>query len=252
MAISPGNSIAPLPSPRKLRRRWLQYSVRSLLLLMLAVSLAMAFWVAPARRQRAAVIALQRQPNTEIRYDFQCREPRFQTPHNLPQWLVDCCDVNLFANVEFVRLEFHFDNELSQLATMTHVKTLFCHEVADADVDYIVELKELKELHIMGGDERLSGVKFTDIGLAKVSQLENLESLHLLGTDISDAGLVHLKKLNHLQTLDLGGTGITDAGLIQLRDMTNLKHLSLGSVPTTPRGRAALRAALPNCSISTW
>lgn len=67
---------------------------------------------------------------------------------------------------------------------------------------------------------------------------------------LTDADLVHLAALPHLQSLSLRGTGITDAGLEHLRGLSQLRRLSLDAGGVTEQGVAALRQALPNCTIT--
>ncbi len=69
-------------------------------------------------------------------------------------------------------------------------------------------------------------------------------------SSLTDADLVHLAALPHLQSLSLRGTGITAAGLEHLRGLSQLRRLSLDAGGVTEQGVAALRQALPNCTIT--
>ena len=73
----------------------------------------------------------------------------------------------------------------------------------------------------------LADSKPTDAGLAPLSKLKNLATLHLERSSVTDAGLAHLAPIPNLEYLNLYGTGITDAGLKSLKGLKNLQHLYL-------------------------
>jgi hypothetical protein len=66
---------------------------------------------------------------------------------------------------------------------------------------------------------------------------------------ITDAGLTHLRDLKRLQTLHLRDTMITDAGLTHLKGLSNLKELNLYGTSVSDEGVKKLQQALPNCEI---
>jgi hypothetical protein len=95
-------------------------------------------------------------------------------------------------------------------------------DVAEADLEPLQELKELRRLYLGYGTHT------TDVGLAHVGHLRKLEVLMLPETSITDDGLSHLESLRHLQKLGLlNCKGVTDAGLIHLRGLTSLREVSL-------------------------
>ena len=89
------------PQPR---RRWFQYSLRTLLLFMLLVSIGMS-WVAVriqrARRQREAVEAIQKLGGL-VRYDYQVQQSGNPLPGAGPPgpaWLRNLLGEDIFARV---------------------------------------------------------------------------------------------------------------------------------------------------------
>ncbi|HET6248338.1 MAG TPA: ankyrin repeat domain-containing protein [Tepidisphaeraceae bacterium] len=88
----------------------------------------------------------------------------------------------------------------------------------------------------------------TDAGLARISQMPNLESLVLRRSLVTDKGLAELKRLTKLEDLFLEQTQITDAGLEQLSGMTQLKWLWLSETQITDAGLAHL-AGLKNLEM---
>jgi RNA polymerase sigma factor (sigma-70 family) len=124
----------------------------------------------------------------------------------------------------------------------------------------------LKDITVMSA--RAPGFKqFSDAGMAHLKGFPKLETLCVIGNDVTDAGLVHLKGMVHLERLTLGSDritdkglahlkalatgklqqlalhcdGVTDAGLEHLKDMTNLKSLSLSSTTVTDDGLRKLQ-----------
>jgi Leucine-rich repeat (LRR) protein len=69
--------------------------------------------------------------------------------------------------------------------------------------------------------------------------------LDLQNTRVTDVGLAHLRGLVNLQSLDLGNTRITDKGLQMLRGLTNLRRLGLSNTKTTNQGMQDLQRAVP-------
>jgi hypothetical protein len=57
-------------SPARPRRRWFRYSLRTLLLAVTLVAVALAYWVNGAERQRRAVAAIEAAGGT-VRYDYE-------------------------------------------------------------------------------------------------------------------------------------------------------------------------------------
>jgi WD40 repeat protein/anti-sigma factor RsiW len=136
--------------------------------------------------------------------------------------------------------------------TVTSIE--FLKKVKGMDLSPLRDLPPGVSLHTLGnlglGDEDLKVLspnvvclglawarQVTDVGLAQLPRLQQLQHLELNGGKITDAGLGHLGKLPRLETLMLlhGGPGLTDEGLAHLRGM-KLKTLSLVEVPVTGTG----------------
>jgi len=95
------------------------------------------------------------------------------------------------------------------------------------------------------------GGKVTDAELKQLLKgLENLEDLDLYRTNITDAGLEHVKGLKNLRYLNLHWQKkVTDAGLEHLKGLERLRHLDLRGTKVTDGGVENLQRALPNCKI---
>jgi len=205
-------------APAAPRRRWYQYSLRTVLVLVILVSIA-ASWFAvkthPARRQRAAVEAIK-ELGGWVKYDYETKE---EPPG--PPWLRKLLGDDIVSDVVAA-------GELKSDAALAHLKTF----------------TQLKELHLLGP-------QITDHGLEHLEGLRRLDLLEFTHTQVTDAGLEYLKGLTQLWQLDLSGTKVTDAGLEHLKGLAQLHSLDLMSTQVSDEGVNNLRQALPNCDI-TW
>jgi hypothetical protein len=92
---------------------------------------------------------------------------------------------------------------------------------------------------------------FTDDDLRQCCELDGLTFVIINRSAVTDAGLENIGKLHRLQYLDLRDTVITDQGLKHLERLRSLKQLHLEGTNTTEAGVNALRAKLPQCTV-TW
>jgi hypothetical protein len=125
--------------------------------------------------------------------------------------------------------------------------TLWDTNVDGPGIEYLVALKNLKDLHLCGST-------LTVDGCASLSKLEGLESLELhqdRGIQATDACMPHLARMKNLRNLFLRSSKLTDAGVKELAALTKLEELYLWTYdsPVTEAGRAALEQALPRCKI---
>jgi hypothetical protein len=160
-------------------RRWFQFGLRSLLVLVLAAALAMAA-VHRARQQRTAVAALlQSNPGATIYYDFQLDDgrPRAEAAPPGPQWFRRLFGVDFVATVTAITLDY----------------------ATDADLERLEHLTGLRQLTLV------RSVDLTDKGMSSVGRLGSLRVLSLDAIDrVTDKGLAHLEGLTNLQRLMLG------------------------------------------------
>jgi hypothetical protein len=198
----------------KIPRRWCQFSLRSLLLLVLAVSLSMGLLVVPidrAHRQRAAIDALRR-----AGWEVHCEDTGAG-----PAWAKRILAHGFFAE-----------------AVRAHSR----RAVTDEELVHLRRLPRLRALII-------SGRGVTDDGMIHVGELHELTSLYLCTTEVGDEGLSPLGRLTELRGLYLTSTQVTDVGLGHLAQLGNLKELHLYRTHVTDEGVRQLQAALPECKI---
>ncbi len=173
-------------------RKYLRFSLRSLLVLILLFAGWLGWIVHRARAQRDAVAAILKLQGT-VKYDWERKDGR-NLPNGKPwwpSWLVDLFGIDYFAHV-------------------TQVRLVAVPELSDAELIHISTLSGLEEL-----DLHRSPV--TDDRLGHLAGLTDLQSLILFHTPISDTGLGHLKKMHRLRMLSIENTGVTDSGSAALQ-----------------------------------
>jgi Leucine Rich repeat len=250
----------PQADPPKRKRRWFQFSLRTLMILTLLVCVGMATWVIPmknrAERQKAAVAVILKEGG-EVDYDYW---PLRKEPPG-PIWLRKLLGDDFFTTVDGVTLktdagmkllddlpklrnvrvrpagsigaapEKLTDAGITHLKGLTQLATLQLQHTAMTDAG-VASFKGLTELNIL----ELDYTNLTDSGLAQVTALSKLGILTLRGTKVTDAGMKHLSGFTNLYDLDLGNTNVTDAGLAQLAGLPRLEILHLDSTKITDSG----------------
>jgi len=251
-------------------RRFLQFSLRSLLIFVLLVSIGMS-WLGVklerARRQREAVDVIEELGGV-VTYDYEGGVANVDP--SVPKWAHELLGDDFFFDVVAVgvfRRDFG-DDEAIYLKRLTNLEVLttFYIQITDAGLEHLEGLTSLRVLHLGGtqvtdaGLEHLEGLtsfvqldlegtQITDVGLEHLAGLPNLQWLHLGDTQITDTGLEHLQGLTNLTHLDLSDTEIIHAGLEHLNGLTNLYWLDMRSTQVTPEGVKKLQGALPECQI---
>jgi internalin A len=231
----------PQADPPKRKRRWFQFSLRTLMAVVLLVAFCMAIWIVPiknrAERQKAVVAAIIKSGGSVI-YDYQLNQhanpPTSVKPEpTAPAWLRGLLGDDFFTNV--VVASVRTDADLKELHGLNHLLGIN-HWVIGS----------------RGERRRSSGDGITDAGLEHLADLSELLDLDLSYTGITDAGLECIKRLKHLQTLDLSGTRITDQGLTAIRGLTGLKKLVLGDTNVTDAGIEQLQGLSGLEELCVW
>jgi hypothetical protein len=215
--------------PLRRRLRLPHYSLRSLLLAVTLLCVALGFWVNGAERQRRAVAAVLAAGGT-VQYEHE-QGVAFAVAGEFPgpDWLCRLLGVDYFADVIYARVP---PSKYSRVPP----------DVTAAAIAQVGGLTSLKALD-------LSETPLSDADLAGLSGLHRLKGLSLSGTQITDAGLAHVGRLTRLEVLWLGDTQVSDAGLAHLSNLSNLGDLYLYTTDVTERGCHRLQQELPNCHI---
>ena len=254
----------------KPKRRWLSYSLRTMLLLVTLLCVWLGVQVNRANKQRRAVEAIEKLGGA-VMYD--CEERRYRPGGSGskppgPAWLrtligrdyfdtvvqvdlvdlydEDAIDIVLqhaakLPDIQYVgswsRSPRISDNELVRLKGLTHLEQLAFSfdDVSDTGLAQLRGLVQLRGLWLSRNG------MITDSGLKQLAELTKLEVLTLSRTKITDAGLEHLKGLSQLTALDLGDTQITDAGLEHIKNFGALRFIILKNTKVTDGGLAHLK-----------
>jgi hypothetical protein len=151
--------------PKPKRRRWFQFSLRSLMLATVVCAVVFGWLgkrVDETRREEVAVWNILKAAGDVEFHDID--GPSWLTRHFLR-----------VSKVDFGRTQ-----------------------VTDADLEYLKELNRLRELRLDFND-------VTGTGLRHLKDQTALGSLHLDYTEIVDVELVHLEELTQLKELSLDG-----------------------------------------------
>ena len=215
------------------KRRWFQFSLRTLLILVTVGCICGGWWLNRAFQQRTAVRRFYEltahRPDSHgdslvtMGYRHQGKDEYYKPiiPKWL-HWLRDMIGEECFGEVTGVQL-----------------------------LDTPATNEDLKHLAVLPGVERiwLARTKVTDEGMPLLKVCPKLKFLGLDGTPITDEGIAHLTAFPDLESLSLSGTKITDAGLEHLARLPRLKELWLRNTAITDAGYQKLQAALPDCEI---
>ncbi len=211
--------------------RWrFQFSIRSLLLLTVAVAILCSWFVVRMRqveRQRGAVDAMKA-AGLEVSYR---KKSRSLTSEALgPAALRDRLGVEFFSDVDTVEPASAKSDPFSTTASPR------AQQFSDDDVALLIKGSPKVRRLV------LSKTQVTDAGLVHLKRFHKLEDLELEHTQVTDAGLQHLKGLVTLQILYLNDTQVTDAGLVHLKGLTRLRYLSLDHTRVGSTGLRHLEA----------
>ena len=216
-------------------RRFLRFSIRGLIVVVLVFGVTLGWFVRSVRIQREAVAAIVRDGGSVV-YDWEWsdsgRKPSAKPP--APQWLVDSVGVDCFGRVvaaDLAQYQTVSEGLIEQIGRLEHLKSLTVYAAFLTDAQ-LARLKGLTGIT----DLWLDGTQVTDSGLAHLKGLTKLNVFRSRTPQVSDAGLEHLKGLKSLSALYLSNTQVTDRGL------EDLSGLSLWTSRSQPHCRSPMRA----------
>ena len=201
-----------------------QFSIRSLLLLTVAVAIVGSWFAVKtreAKHKQQATEAILKLKGVVV-YDYELGAPIGKAKPAQPAWLRRLAGGDFFDRVTIVHLPGDDAAELGPLQDLPELSTLWiirC-DFTDAGLAGLEGLHRLSSLRFFD-----PAVNLTDDGLAHLEHLKRLTSLTVNGPKITDAGLKHLEGLCELEELELAGSGITDAGLTHLQPLRKLRKL---------------------------
>jgi Leucine-rich repeat (LRR) protein len=97
----------------------------------------------------------------------------------------------------------------------------------------LAQIKHLRRISISGFKSGSEKTKSELLGV--IANLQALESISLVGTDVNNDHLEDLERLPHLTHLALSRTKVTAAGLPKLVKLKSLTHLALDELPLSDK-----------------
>jgi hypothetical protein len=240
---------ARLVSALRPKRTWLQFSLKSLMVLVViaAMPCGLLKWkMVRKERERAAIAEIGRADGM-VGYDWQRagkKEP------NGAAWFRKLLGDGFFStavSVNFYKTEVT-DDSLANLEPLVDLDDLHykgSRLISDVGLDHLKNLIRLKNLN-------LGGAKVTDAGLVHLRRLTNLQDLDLANTKVADAGLLPLKGLTQLRNLNLAGTHVTDAGLVHIKGNAKMRQLNIANTGVTDEGLVHLKAMTRLEQLYLW
>lgn len=242
------------------KRRWAQFSLGTMFVLVTVLCLALGLWVVPAERQRRAVAAIEDIGGWAVYAKAEPTEGESFAKALVRRWL----PIDYFDHVQAVDLsrtaltDAELANLQAHLEALTGLErlSLFNTRVTDAGLACLCSLSKLRELDLGLTQVRGNGLRHlqglarlevltnpvdTDAGLAYLCKLTGLKVLHLAHARVTPAGLANLRPLVNLQTLSLWNATVTDEGLAHLQELRRLEELELSGTQIEGRGLIYLR-----------
>ncbi len=214
---------------RKPLKRWLRFSIRSLIVSLLFAGIAFSafhYRLRDAELQTATVARLK-EFGGYVRYENHHQVVSAPQEVNfVTAWLTKQLGLDFFHDVETICIAGR-------------------GEISDDDFGSICHLRNIRSV-------RLGKTLVTNDGLQPISRLGELHSFSISSPFITDQGMDHLSQLHQLERLTLFDMDLTDAGLAKLASLRNLEYLGVKRTKVSQQGVASLRSALPDCKIELY
>lgn len=263
-----------------MRRRWMQFSLRGLLVTTMALALWLG-WVAERAMRQKEAVALLEGWGARIDYAHQWQgplKPRKTGPPPGWSWLRKLLGPQFFDKVVSVELvaggRIWTAAEEAALRRGDAIAPPRMLKLSDEDLTALGYLPDLRRLTVVGdfnvtasGVRRLGSLNkldtlildntsgrsrgsITDESLAFIRRMPRLTTLHLEGNPVSDDGLKSVRWPAGLAELDLSGAKISDEGLRHLESIATLRRLAIVDCRVSDAGVADFQRALPRCEVT--
>ena len=236
------------PDKPKPRRRWLQFSLRTLFVLLTVACVCFGLlgrWAYRANEQKRALEWVSEMGGW-VRYHHNIADRDALGSRKMlkplgPRWLVQLLGPDYFQEVYSVDLKGTLVRDLTPLTKLTSLETLHLYDTQVSDLTPLAKLTNLRDVYLIN-------TPVSD--LTPLAELTSLESLHLDRTQVSD--LTPLEGLTSLYELRLYDTPVNVSDLMPLARLKNLQQLYLHRTQVSEEHVEKLRRALPYCDIDWW
>ena len=219
-------------------RRFLRFSVRGMIVLVIVIAGCLGWIARSARNQRQAIAAIIKM-NGEVAYVDNSRT--YPAPRNLiGHWL----GINeVFSGVS-VRLTLKEgmdqDLALARVGDLTNLQSLSFvgGPIQDSAIEKIGRANNLKWL-------RIQSAPLTRVGFRHLAQYKNLEYLFLYDIEIPEGALEHFGALASLKTLEMHQCWRVDKGFAEMQAPPRLATLRIRYAPLSDTGLKHI-VRLPN------
>jgi hypothetical protein len=214
-------------------RRWLRFSLRTLLIAITLFGIWLGLRVNAARRQAQAVAEIRKQRSGSVYYDFelQANNPA-EAKSWVPSWIIARTGPDLFHNVVSAHMT-HLDASNWWEIDDLHTRKPWNKLQVVADVRrHLAALPRLRRLDLWVWPE------VSEQCLAAVGELSNLEGL--VCEYATDAGVAHLASQRRLKSVHMDNSKLTDDSLRVFGTLPLLEHLQATRNHFTDDGLAHL------------
>jgi len=224
----------------KPKRRWYQFSLKTLLVVLTLTGFVLGMAMLPAERQRRATQRVRAMGGSV--YFANPRPDESAAASYLRKWLSrDYFDAVIEIDLVGSNVT---DGDLKDFQGLTQVQRVFLDDtkVTDDGLAHLAGLVETRSLS-------LNNTCVTDAGIAHLQRFTKLEILWLDGTQVIGGISAKLQEHPQLRELHLDRTQVTDAAIAHLHGHSQLRELHVGDTLVTDAGVAELKKALPKCYI---
>ena len=259
--VQPAEPDAMSDKPK--RRRWLQFSLRTFVIVITLFAMWLGYISFRAREQRTAVARIK-ELSGRVEYDYQSEKNPQKSPPGWP-WLRRIVGDEYFQDVAAVHLDGTkvSDADLRLICKLRRTKRLSLNrtEVSDAGLVSIRSMSQLNHLGLMRTKVTTEGIcalpqhwnsfvlEDTSVGDEALSNLSACKLLNLQGTSITSQGIKEFAESKTLSFLSITRTAVDDAAVPSLANIKTLAYIEARQTKISGEGLFTLRNALPKCNV---
>jgi hypothetical protein len=245
------------------KRRWLQFSLRTFVIVISLLAAWLGYISFRAREQRE-VVARVTELGGKFEYDYQTGKNPQKTPPGWP-WLRRLVGDEYFQDVAVVHLDDTkvSDADLRLICKLRRAKKLSLNrtEVSDEGLVSIRRMSQLNHLGLMRTKVTTEGIcalpqrwnsfvlEDTSVGDEALLNLSGCKLLNLQGTPVTSQGIKEFAESKNLIFLSITRTAVDDAAVPSLANIKTLGYLEARKTKISGEGLFTLRNALPKCNV---